>query len=88
MDRATLTQAFQEALLEIRGCDATTTKDEPRAGHEDGSSARIRMPSDIADILGWHAEQGSKAIERFEREGQQIAIEQRSDNEDHVQFGP
>jgi hypothetical protein len=64
--RAAIAAAFHEALLEICKTDAV----------EELRPAPAAMPSEVADILGWHADQGGKAIERFESQARQIDIEQ------------
>ncbi len=80
IDRAMIAAAFHEALLELRGADATTQRDERRPVQEEAGSVPVGMPSEVADILGWHADQDGKAIERFEKEARRIAIE-------HERFG-
>jgi hypothetical protein len=79
IDRAMIAAAFHEALLELRGADATTTQRDERQPVQAGSLP-VGMPSEVADILGWHADQDGKAIERFEKEARRIAIE-------HERFG-
>jgi hypothetical protein len=77
INRATIAVAFHEALLELRGADATTTqRDERRPVQEEAGSIPVKMPAEVADILGWHADQEGKAIERFEKEARRIATEQ------------
>jgi hypothetical protein len=44
---------------------------------EEAGSIPVKMPAEVADILGWHADQDGKAIERFEKEARRITIEQR-----------
>jgi hypothetical protein len=89
IDRAIIAAAFHEALLELRGADLTTTQhEEGRSVQEEAGSVPVSMPSEVADILGWHADQDGKAIERFEKEARRIAIEQQRFGERYVSTEP
>jgi hypothetical protein len=65
INRATIAAAFHEALLELRGADATITqRNEPRPVQEEAGSIPVKIPSEVADI----PDQGDKAIQRLDSE--------------------
>jgi hypothetical protein len=77
VDRATVALAFHEALLEIRRADTPMTEShEGRPKQDEPDAAPVEMPSEIANILGWHADHADMTIIRCEKEAHRIATEQ------------
>ena len=77
IDRATVALAFHEALQEIRrAANPTTEKDRGRPMQGEPDPAPVEMPSEIANILGWHADHADMTIIRCEKEAHRVATEQ------------
>jgi hypothetical protein len=76
IDRSTIALAFHEALLEICRADTPTTEsDEGQPMHDEPDPAPVEMPSEIANILGWHSGHADITINRCEREAHRVVTE-------------
>jgi hypothetical protein len=77
IDRSTIALAFHEALSEIRRADTPTTECDEGQPMQDGPDpAPVEMPSEIANILGWHSGHADMTIKRCEREAHRVVTEQ------------
>src|SRR5690348_7308691 len=78
VDRATVALAFHEAFLEIRrAATPIMESDGGRPMQDEPDQAPVEMPSEIASILGWHADHADVTIIRCEKEAHRVAAEQR-----------